>query len=279
MASKTNPLWDNVRFNQSTFGGGTGAGLCSTKSGDVLYIAFREARILLRPQGKNSLNELSDGLIFLNQQIDYWSARKCYAWTSTFLTYNITPGHQPHMIGPNLVAPDWPTPGAPIPAARPTHLVSASLVLTNTSPPTELPLNVRDNAWWAAQRVKSITTSVPTDVYYEADVPNGEVFLWPVPNFPYTVRLEVLTTLGQFQSLTDCFIAPQAYLAAVTLTLAEELSDIWGTTAPPNLSRRAMKARDALQSNNNLAPRIASADWGTFSQPAGDFNWTTGTLP
>lgn len=249
------------------------------KCSDLLYVAFREARILLRPQGTNSNLELTDGLIFLNQQVDYWAARKCYAWTSTFLTYTITPGHQPHLIGPNLTAPDWATPGTPIPAARPTHLVSAALILTNSNPPVEQPMNIRDNAWWASQRVKGITSSVPTDVYYEADVPNGAVYLWPVPNVGYQVRLEGLTTLNQFATLGDTFIAPQAYCAAVTLTLAEELSDIWGTTAPPNLARRAMKARDALQSNNNLAPRIASADWGTFSSTRGDFNYTTGTIP
>lgn len=275
MSASSNPTWNSVQFDQTAFGGATGA-LCKTKCGDVLYIAFREARILLRPQGKNSALELQDGLIFLNQQVDYWSARKCYAWTSTFLTYNITPMHQPHLIGPNLLSPDWATPNA---SARPTHLLTASLILNNTNPPVDMPMNIRDRAWWAAQRVKGIPTSVPTDVYYEADVANGQCWLWPVPTYPYGVRLEGLVTLGQFASLTDCFIAPQAYLAAVTLTLAEELSDIWGTQAPPSLSRRAMKARDALQSNNNLAPRIASADWGTFTSPSGDFNWQTGTLP
>ncbi len=40
-----------------------------------------------------------------------------------------------------------------------------------------------------------------------------------------------------------------------------------------------MKARDALQSNNNLPPRIASADWGTYSRARGDFNYVTGTIP
>jgi hypothetical protein len=88
-----------------------------------------------------------------------------------------------------------------------------------------------------------------------------------------------MVQLQEFQTLDDCFIAPPAYRAAVTLTLAEELVDLWGTEMPPNLARRAMKARDALQSNNYLPPRIASADWGTSSSPRGDWNWATGTMP
>jgi hypothetical protein len=100
-----------------------------------------------------------------------------------------------------------------------------------------------------------------------------------VPTFPYGVRLEVMVQLQQFVNLTDAFIAPPSYLAAVTLTLAEQLVDLWGTEMPPNLARRALKARDALQSNNYLPPRIASADWGTNSSPRGDWNWMTGTTP
>ena len=100
-----------------------------------------------------------------------------------------------------------------------------------------------------------------------------------VPNYPYGVRLETLVQLQQFQTLDDCFIAPPAYQAAITLTLAEQLVDIWGTEMPGNLARRAMKARDALQSNNYLPPRIATADWGTNSSPRGDFNYVTGTIP
>jgi hypothetical protein len=270
-STSSTPLWDQVTFNQAVFGGAA-SGACAIQCQDVLYIAFREARILKRPQGRNSANELADGLIFLNQQIDYWAARGCYAWTTTFQVFTLTPGHQPHLIGPGLAAPDFAL------SPRPVRIVSASLILPG-SPSTDLPMAIRDNAWWANQRVKSMTTTVPTDLYYEPDVANGQLWFWGVPTMPYGLRLETLITLQQFQSLTDCFIAPQAYLAAVTLTLAEELVDLWGTDMPVNLARRAMKARDALQSNNNLAPRIASADWGTFAHPRGDFNWATGTIP
>jgi hypothetical protein len=238
-----------------------------------LYIAFREARILLRPQGANSPNELADGLIFLNQLVDYWAARGCYAWTTTFTTWTLTPGHQPHLIGPQLAPPDFAV------FSRPPGIRSASLILTSSTPAVDLPINIRDNAWWAANRVKNLQSSIPTDLYYEPDVPNGQLWFWPVPNTGYGLRLEVVVVLQQFQNLCSCFIAPPAYLAAVTLTLAEELSDIWGTQMPPNLPRRAMKARDALQSNNFLPPRIASADYGTMSRPAGDWNWMTGLPP
>jgi hypothetical protein len=239
---------------------------------DLLYISFREARILLRPQAVNSDNELKDGLIFLNQQVNYWEARDCYAYTTTFDLYNLSPGHQPHLIGPGLSSPDFNA------SIRPTEIVSASIVLPGAYP-VDIPLNLRDNAWWAVNSVKTITSTIPTDLYYETDYPNGKLFFWPIPKGANGVRLETTVQLHEFTTLDDVFIAPQAYQSAVSLTLAEELCDIWGTTPPPSLARRALKARDALQSNNNLAPRISSADWGTFASPSGDFNYMTGTIP
>jgi hypothetical protein len=263
------------QFNQGLFNGqlfGPGVPTVTTTAAGILYIAFREARVLLRPQALNSGNELADGMIFLNQQLNYWAARDCYAYTTNFQLWNLTAGHQPHLIGPGLPPPDFDVP------TRPVNIVSAAIVLPGQSP-VDLPLNIRDNAWWANQQVKDITSSIPTDLYYEPDYPNGSLYFWPIPNGGNGVRLQTTVFLQQFQALDDAFIAPQAYQAAVALTLAEELSDIWGTTPPPNLARRALKARDAVQSNNNLAPRIASADWGTFTSPAGDFNYMTGLPP
>ena len=242
------------------------------KCRDLLYIAFREAHILKRPQAVNSDNELQDGLIFLNQLVDYWAARSCYAYTTTFVEYTLTPGHQPHLIGPGLSAPDFAV------ALRPTGLSSANLILPGGSP-VDVAIHIRDNAWWAAKSAKAIASNVPTDLYYEVDFPNGQLWFWPIPTAAYGVRLEGNVVLQQFQSLDDTFSAPQAYQAAVTLTLAEELCDLWEFPMPQNLARRAIKARDALQSNNNLPPRIASADYGTFSNPRGDFNYMTGTIP
>lgn len=239
---------------------------------DVLYIAFREARILKRPQGLNSDNELQDGLIFLNQQIDYWSARGCYAWTSTFEEFTLTANHQPHLIGPGMTPPDFDV------TQRPTGVLSASVVLAG-SPSTDVPIAIRDNQWWAAQSTKGITSTMPTDLYYEPDVPAGRLWVWPIPSGACTVRLEGEVVLQQFQTLDDPFVAPPAYLAGVTLTLAEELVDIWGTEMPLNLARRAMKARDALQSNNFLPPRISSADIGTTCCPGGDWNYMTALPP
>ena len=259
-------------FNAQTFGGGS-IPLVKTTARGLLYIAFREARVLKRPQGLNSDSELLDGLIFLNQQVDYWSARGCYSWTTTFQEFMLTPNPSAVSDRPRVEPPDFAA------SQRPVSIVSANVILPGSNSTTDIPIAIRDNAWWSAKSVKNQTSTFPTDLYYEPDVAYGQLWFWPIAVAAYGVRLETQVQLQQFSTLDDPFIAPPAYQAGITLTLAEELVDLWGTEMPLNLVRRAMKARDALQSNNNLPPRIDSADWGTYSRARGDFNYQTGTIP
>ncbi len=135
-------------FNNALFGGGATVPFVSTTCKDVLYIAFREARVLKRPQGAISQSESLDGMIFLNQQLDYWSARGCYSWTTTFQEFTLTPNHQPTLIGPGLTSPDFAA------AQRPVSIVSANVVLPG-NPTTDIQMMIRDNAWWAAKSTKN----------------------------------------------------------------------------------------------------------------------------
>ena len=249
---------------------------------DVIYRALRQIHCLPRAQTMPNSSQYQDGLLWLNQTVDEWSARKPFAWATTFNAYTLTPGYpqleingniRPIYIGPGLTAPDFG-------ATRPEKIESASIILNNLGPfPTDVPMNIRDSAWWAAQRVKTIVTSVPTDLYYEPEVPNGALYIWPIPSEAYQIRLETWVVLTQFASIQSQFIAPPAYLHAMMYTLAEQLCTPMGVPVPPELPMLGVRARKAVQLNNMESPRSATADWGTAGRPRGDFNWATGTIP
>ncbi len=119
---------------------------------------------------------------FLNQQINYWAARACYAYTTTFQVHSLTPGHQPHQIGPGFTAPDF---AAPI---RPVDIESAAVILSGPTP-VDVPIRLRDRAWWAANQVKTLQSTFPTNLYYEPDYPNGQLWFWPIANAAHSVRI------------------------------------------------------------------------------------------
>jgi hypothetical protein len=239
---------------------------------DIIYAAFRASRVLKAPGRCASASDLTDGLSVLNGLVDEWSARKAYAWSETFTQFTLTANHAPHWIGPGLSSPDFAA------AARPVRIESASLVLTNATPNVDVPLNIRDEAWWAQQRVKSLTSNIPTDLYYQALVPNGALNFWPVPAYNYGIRLETWVSLGPFASTSSAVTVPPAYANALKLTLAEELCVYYGTEVHPMLAQKAAQARAALESNNSKSPRTQSADWGNQGSGKGrsGFNWASG---
>jgi hypothetical protein len=166
---------------------------------------------------------------------------------------------------------------------RPQRIEGANLIFTNSPTNVDTPIQVRDADWWNNQRVKSLTSNVPTDVYYSPAFPNGELNFWPVPNFAYGVRLELWTLLQFIANLTDTFSLPPAYQKAITLTLAEEIAPSFNQPIHPQTALSAQRARTAVQMNNDKSPRMVTTDSGQpmASGPAGkrgDFDWISGRL-
>jgi hypothetical protein len=215
-----------------------------------------------------SASDAALGLRLLNRELDAWAALKRYVYSVGFTAYTLTPNHQPHLIGPGLVAPDFAA------TQRPVRIEGADLILPTG---VDLPLNLRDDDWWLNQRVKSIATTTPTDLYYSPDWPNGSLFLWPIPTTGYGLRLETWGLISQFAALSDAFSFPPGYKKALVLTLAERLCRPFGRPTRADLTEDAKKARADIQTNNAKSPRIASADFGASgSSGRGAFSYITG---
>lgn len=215
----------------------------------------------------------ADGALCLtraNNLMDEWASRRVYAYNIQFTAYTLTANHAPHLIGPGLTAPDFAA------TQRPVKIEGAALILNTSVPNVDVPLKLRDDDWWNNQRVKSLTSSVPTDLYYSPDWPNGSLNLWPVPSVSYGLRLETWVLLTQFATLNDAFSQPPAFRKAFMLTLAEEMCGPFGKTPSPMLVMKAQAARKALQGNNISSPRISTAEAGQSSGNGGGFNYLTG---
>lgn len=206
------------------------------------------------------------GLRRLNAILQEWANLKRYAWSMTFQLYTLQANLAPHTIGPS---------GTFVTPYRPVRIESCSLFLQTSTPGTDVPMRIRDAQWWSRNLVKGVSTSVPTDLYYQPTWPNGTLNFWPIPNIAYQVRIEAWATIAQLASVqSDIGPLPMGYANAIMLTLAERLGG--PRSMDPALRQSAIEARAAIQSNNAKSPRVASMDAGMPGGRKDDFNWQTG---
>lgn len=241
---------------------------------DLITAALQE--IGANAPGENpSAAESSTGLKKLNRLVDQWNAQNLFLYSVSFVSYALTPNLQPHTIGPS---------GATFTVAvRPIKIRHANLVLNNVTPNVRVPLNIRDAAWWANQRVQGITSSIPTDLFYSTDWPLGKIYLWPVPTTAYLLELETYTILSSFAALTTTFSLPPGYEDAITYSLAESFYATFKT--PPEtqvvISELARKARAAIQSLNSVPTVMGARDLGIpvdGGTARTNFEWRTGSF-
>lgn len=147
---------------------------------------------------------------------------------------------------------------------RPVKIADANIILTGTNPIVKVPLRIRDKDWWIANTVPTVSTTLPTDLYYNPTYPNAQLYLWPLQSFAYDIELEVWNNLADVSDTTLQFFMPPAYWSAVTWSLAETLVPTYGVSADraQGIMRAAMKARAIVKDLNATVPRIVTADSG-----------------
>lgn len=204
-------------------------------------------------------------LLLWNELIDTMNSEGSGPFTTLFVTYTLTPNLQPHTIG---ISANSPTFAMPTPAdggsgigARPQEIMGANLILTTSTPNNYKPLTIRDQDWWLNRRTPGLTSSIPLDLFYSPDWPNGSIYLWPVPTTAYGIQLQVSNIFGQM-TYADTFTLPPGYQQMCRLWLAELMADAFGVPMPPTLPQRAADARSRVYTSNVFIPRIATATSG-----------------
>jgi hypothetical protein len=193
-------------------------------------------------------------LTLFNELLDSYNGDDGPAiYTRMFATFTLTPNLQPHTIG--LAAN---TPTFSVSVGRPTSIEGANIVLSSG---VRTPLNIQDDDWWLNVRVRALTASIPTDLYYSPDWPNGSIYLWPVPTTAYSLEIETSTLLAAV-ALTDTLDLPFGYQAALRLTLAELLAPAFGQTVSQDTMRAARAARERIFSTNYEVPDLDTRDAG-----------------
>lgn len=209
----------------------------------------------------------------MNRLLDKWNADPAATFDVGFNTYALVALQQDYTLGPS--AANW----AIAAGTRPEAITAANLILTTSTPNVRVPLNVRDDQWWAANAVQDLTSAVPTDIYYTPSFPNGIVTVWPTPTTATnTIELIAPALLSQY-NMTDSLWLPPGYREAITLTLAELCAPGCGQEPSQTLSKFAADARIVVFGNNVTSRNIRTRDAGMpGGGNRGGYSYRTGRI-
>lgn len=208
----------------------------------------------------------------LNQLIDNWNAQREAIVAEEFLTFTFVANQQDYEIGPT--AADFTV------TSRPVSIEGANVLLDNVSPVVSNPIVMRDYQWWLDLTVRAVSTTFPTDCYYEPSYPNGVLHFWPKPTTPYGLEIAVRQVLAQ-TTINGQLVLPPGYQNALMLTLAEDCAPAYGALALGSLPltrEKARQARNRIFINNDLTPRLTTQDAGMPSNNRNrcTFNYRSG---
>lgn len=240
---------------------------------DIISSAMMELGVLSANESPSAA-DAQWGLTKIQRIIDRYNARLPMIYNVNFTIFTMPAGNNPFTIGP----------GATFDVnQRPVSIPSIGLILAGT-PGVEIPMNPRDQDWWANNRIKALTSTFPTDYYYSPDwlVQSdgsqwGQIFFWPEPTSSFQINLQSRQVLGAYTSVTDDFTMPPGYWDLIVYELAISLAPSFGKQPDPMLLEGRKAALKAVQGNNIQSPRLASdSPTQTRGQGIPDFSFLTG---
>jgi len=193
-----------------------------------------------------SAPDAQDSLTALNRLIDGWGTQRLTIPAVNRYQFPVTSNVGTYTLGPTGT---WVVP------VRPERLDHAALVLKTSTPSIEIPLHVLTDDEYALIGIKGLQTTLPTQIYYNANVTNsanGQVqLLWPVPTIATNdIAVYIASALAQFADLTTAVTIPAGYAEALEFNLARRLAPQFARPLPPEVDTQATTTLASLKANN-----------------------------
>lgn len=207
-----------------------------------------------------------------NRLIDNWNAKRQAIFAVDFPTFTLVAGTQPLTIGPTASSPDF------VVTQRPVSIDAANIIITDD---IRIPLNVHtDPQWWMSVQAPTVQASLSSDLYYNPGWPLGQIYLYCLQSYPYTLELLVRQVLDELAYATNIEM-PQGYWDALILTLAEDCATPLKVQPKPLMLKKAADARAQIFANNTIVPNIQTAQPGMVARGRGrrsNWNWLNGSV-
>lgn len=217
---------------------------------DLITLALKMSGVLAEGQTAQA-EQINDSFNLLNSMIASFAQSRWLIWHLTDASC-VSTGAQTYSVGP----------GGDINVVRPDRLNAAYgrlLQQSNTpmgSGPVDFPLVIMESyEEYASLRIKQLH-SFPSTCFYDATMPFGTLYVWPIPNANFEIHIVVKDTLDTFPNLYSPFMFPPEYYEAMLYSLSGRISLLYQLPMNPGVIALAKAALNTIQVANHRVPDL-----------------------
>jgi hypothetical protein len=191
----------------------------------------------LAPGESPAAAEAVDGLASLNRMLDSWSNEKLLVSNETKETFSLTGGTQTYTMGSsgafNTVAP--------------IQILQANILIGAT----EYPLRINSDNEWSIIQNKTVSSSIPTDLYPVYSYPLASLSLYPVPVAGSSIIIYSWKQLTRISSLDTVLSMQPGFEEAIIYNLAIRLAPEYGRNLTADIVQIANDSKANVKRANN----------------------------
>ena len=206
-----------------------------------------------------------DALTALNQMIDSWSTERLSVFSTIDQIFNWPPSTRIRTLGPT----------GDFVGQRPIQLDDATF-FRDASTNVSYGIKFINQEQYNNIAVKTVTSTYPQTLWYNATYPNIEIYLYPVPSRVLEFHFVSVQPLSAPATLDTDLTFPPGYLRAFRYNLACELAPEFGVEPSAQVRRIAMYSKRDLKRINNPDDVMAMPSALMVNRPR--FNIYTGNF-
>lgn len=210
-----------------------------TTAGDLINGALRLIGQLA--EGETPSAETSnDALVALNQMLDSWSTERLSVFSTQDQVFTWPAGQRFQTLGPT----------GDFIGNRPVQL-DDSTFFRDAGTNVSFGIKIINQQQYDGIAVKTVTSTYPQVIWLNMDIPNIQMYVYPVPTRDLEWHFISVDELVQPATLATALLVPPGYLRAFRFNLAVEIATEFGIDPPANVARIAMSSKRTLKRINN----------------------------
>jgi hypothetical protein len=211
----------------------------TTTAGDQINGALRLIGQLAEGETPSAATS-QDSLTAMNQMLDSWSSERLSVFSTQDQVFSWPPGLKSRTIGPT----------GDFVGNRPVLLDDATYF---RDPANNISFGIKiiNQQQYDGIAVKTVTSTYPQVIWLNMDMPNMDMYIYPVPTKVLEWHFISVTELVEQATLATSLIIPPGYLRAFRFNLACEIAAEFGVEPPPSVQRIAMSSKRNIKRINN----------------------------